>query len=275
MSPQSTWPGHDGISCVILSFPDSTTGDTFLVKDFHLYANAEYNPPNFYQTTNNGSTVTRIPTGDTDSWELIDDFPPTADADHIYMNTDILSTMVRGGQDDGKTHLPPQFSDSYLEYRYGSYGEEARIFGVKILLGIKSYNGMNDFNGNTDYEDYSMTGTNTMVESDEDGNYRFAGNYPSADSDLTTLHGVCLSRPPGLGPWTTEKWNAFRTRHGFHDDIFATSVIIIGDYTNSSVVQGLHAEILTFDRRLNPPLCIGPVDLSRIRFRTFETNDVD
>ena len=179
--PESTWPGSDGISCVILSFPDYSVGDIYHVKDFHLYTNAEYNPPNFWQSTNDGATTTRVPFGDTDSWELIDDFPPTG-ADQIYMNTDILSQMVKGGEDDGKTHLPPMFSDSYLEYTHETVGSEQALLGARILMSIKGFNGPSDFTGTGDFETYIQNGAVSISIGNEDGAYRFGRDSHSQDS---------------------------------------------------------------------------------------------
>ena len=31
-------------------------------------------------------------------------------------------------------------------------------------------------------------------------------------------YAINLPLPPGAGEWTIDKWNAFRTRVGFHDD---------------------------------------------------------
>lgn len=271
-------PGGGDYTAILLSFPDSSPGDIFLVKDFKLYVNAENNPPNFWQTEDNGSTTTRVPFEDTDSWELISDFPPDGNT-QVYMNTDILSRYVVKDETNGDTDLPRLFKDYYLEYGFADAADaEKRVFGARLLTRIKGYNGVNTFDESVDFENFALSGRINLVMADEDGNYRFAGQFFSKGNSSDpneTYHVINLPRPPGLGEWTLSKWTDALLRIGFHDDTFANSFWTIGDYTNAGVIEGVQAEILMFDRRLGPPLCVRPVDLSRIRFRAFEQNDIE
>ncbi len=258
------------LRAVLLSFPDSITSDVFYVKDFHMYINSENNPRRFYQTTDGGTTVTEILPGDTSSWDNINDLPASG-SDQIYINTEVLTTKVRGHEDDGKTHLPPQFVDDYLEYSFGDFTEDKELLGIKLIVAAKGYTGLTA-GGIIDYDTFTDGKIHINI-ANSDGDYRFIA-VPSASSSGENL-GINLPVPAGLGEWTRDKWNNFLVRFGFHDDYATSSFEIQGNPGAGAVIMGVKAEALVYDRRLFPPPCAQPIDLSRIRFRAEENNEID
>lgn len=259
---------------LVLYFRQGTPGDEYIIKDWQIFINPEGMPPKFWQTSNNGTTVTEIPTDDTTSYEKIDEFPPTSNSDHIYVNTYNFISGVRGQEDDGKTHLPPLVSNAYLEYTFGDTDDV--VLGAKLLTQHKGFSGPTE-SGFIDWDAY-YDGIMKLVLSDEDGNYRYMGEYHSKiaiDDDPSIMHGVQLRRPSTNGEWNLTRWNSTRLRIGFHDPLFSTSLVIYNDYSNAAVIEAVAAELLVYDRRLAPPPCARPIDLSRIRFRAFEANDID
>jgi uncharacterized membrane protein YgcG len=259
----------DGLSSVYLEFPDATIGDVYLVKDFHIYVNIRDQAGLFFETSDGGTTTTVIPAADTTSHLKIDEFPPTGN-DHIYLNTSSLRNTVRGKEDDGKTHLPPEWSDDYVEYIYDQYNPDdgQKVLGAKLLLGLTGYNGINPVTETTDFTVLEAGTTHVVISNGE--NRRYTGEF----SGSGTLFGVSMPLPPSQGEWTIDKWNEFLLRFGFHDIVFENSQLIIADFSDGGVVQGVAGELLVFDRRLSPPLCIRPIDLSRLRFRAWQDADL-
>jgi hypothetical protein len=276
LTPQSTAAPIIQVTSIVILFPDATVGDVYTIRDFHLYLNPEDQPAKFYETGNNGTTTTEILPADTTSHTRIDEFPPSANSDHIYLSTQSLKNRVRGKEDDEKTHMPPVWSDDYLEYYFDEYNpEEGRVFGARLLLAIKGYNGIDPTNDDVDFTNFE-SGKTTVVISDGDGR-RYTGEFTSEIGGLpeTTIYGINLPLPPDQGEWTITKWNEFLLRFGYHDTFFQNSSFIISDFSDGGVVEGVAAELLVYDRRLSPPTCVRPIDLSRVRFRAWEENEID
>ena len=278
LEPMSASTGGDNLSAVTLGFPDSSPGDEFLIKAFHLYVNPDNIDASFWRTEDDGATVTRISAAsDVDSWELIDEFPPSDGSDHVYLNTYDLKTGVKGKENDGKTHLPPMMSDAYLEYTFGGVDvdDDNPIYSAKILMGQKGFSGPTG-SGSVNWENY-VEGVSNIIIALADEQRRYGGAYHSGihiSDEEPALFGFTLTRPPGDGPWTINKWNDFVIRLMSHEILFTgNSLQIYNDYTNSAAIQGVWAEILMYDRRLVPPTCVKPVDLSRIRFRAHQDGD--
>jgi len=278
LEPMSASTSGDNLSAVTLGFPDSSPGDEFLIKAFHLYVNPDNIDASFWRTEDDGATVTRISAAsDVDSWELIDEFPPSDGSDHVYLNTYDLKTGVKGKENDGKTHLPPMMSDAYLEYTFGGVDvdDDNPIYSAKILMGQKGFSGPTG-SGSVNWENY-VEGVSNIIIALADEQRRYGGAYHSGihiSDEEPALFGFTLTRPPGDGPWTINKWNDFVIRLMSHEILFTgNSLQIYNDYTNSAAIQGVWAEILMYDRRLVPPTCVKPVDLSRIRFRAHQDGD--
>lgn len=245
---------------VVLVFPDATTGDAFLVKDFHLYVNPLNNPPNFYETSDNGATTIRVPFGVTNAWQFIHDMPPDTDSTQLYTNTRNFLPLVRGKEDDGKTHLPPLWSDHYLEFRFADVDgtENPQVFAAKIILSLKGYNGEGNTNDSVDFETFVQGGYSSFVIANGDGAIRYIGKHAAhisiSDADQT-FYGIQLPRPPGNGEWNLSAWNDTKLRFMSHDKTFENSLLIVGDFNGAGVVEGAIAEVLMYDRRLSPPSC--------------------
>lgn|SRR5574338_46228 len=278
LEPQNFSGFTHNLTALYVVFDSSVNGDTYLMKHAWFYLNADNNFFKFWQTSDNGDTVTEVPYNDTDSWQLIDEFPPTIQGDHIYAATDIFQDTVRGVEDDGKTHIPPKVFSSYLEYTFQNYNppNNEKLFGAKLLTQSKDFSGP-DNNRNVNWKSYGNAGNTLITIANSDGDYRAIGGRRAAthisDPDERRF-GITLKRPPGLGEWTIDKFNEFRIRFGHHHDLFSSSSHIIGDYTNAGVLEGAYVELLVYDRALPNPNCIKPIDLSRVRFRTYGEGDI-
>jgi hypothetical protein len=246
---------------VWLDFPDAVLGDVFLVKDFHLYLNPLNNPPHFWESSDGGASGVVVPFDATNTWSYLDDMPPDANATQIYTNTRNFLNRVRGREDDGKTHLPPLWSDHYLEWRFSDQdaSENPQVFAAKMIVSIKGYNG----EGNTsdappDLDGYVQGGYVILTIANDDGAIRYIGKHAAhillSDPDQT-FYGLPLSRPPGNGEWNLTAWNETRLRLMSHDKTFSNSLVIVGDFNGAGLIEGAVAEILTYDRRLTPPSC--------------------
>lgn len=244
---------------VWLDFPNAVSGNIYLVKDFHLYLNPKNNPPRFYESSDGGASGVIVPFDATNTWTYLDDMPPDADATQIYANTRNFLNLVRGREDDGKTHLPPLWSDHYLEWRFADYDIDAQVFAAKIIVSIKGYNGEANTNDDPpDLDAYVQGGYVLFTIADGDDAVRFIGKHSAhihIDDPDQTFYGIQLTRPPGNSEWNLSTWNATRLRLMSHDKTFSDSLVIVGDFTQSGLIEGAVAEILTYDRRLTPPSC--------------------
>lgn len=276
MKPQVVTGGNLNLTSFILQIDGMDVGDVAYIKEVKTYINADNNIYwGFWASTNNGSTVTKLIPGETDSWQLIDDFPATANSDQIYANVQVFQDRLRGKENDGKTHLPGKTYDYYLEYTFqnDTPEEDRQLWGAKLLMQGKSYS-TNDGVGEEGYDSFGGSDGPRIIYANEDNDYRALGERDMKSSDFTRW-GLTLKRPPGLGRWGTDKWNAFRLRFGFHQHFFITSEDIRENFSNAGVLEGVMAELLVYDRRLRPPNCVRPIDLSRIRFRAYETPSVN
>lgn len=280
MPPVPSPLGSLFLHAIILHFLDGTTGSTYLVKDFKLYVNPAFNKPIFFKTDDDGATVLEIEEGEDETHEIINDFPSDDDS-HIYMNTETLKYFVRGNESDGKTHLPPMWGDQYLEYILDDVDQEedgdGQIFSARMLVQLKGYHGLNRHDV-VDFENYALSGHTRFTIAKEDGTYRYAGQHASRihSSDVeSSKYAIQLCRPVGHIQWGLNEWNDLRLRVGFHDVVFESSLEIVSNNGNAGVLQGATMELLIQAGRLPPPHCIRPVDLIRVRFRAYETNDID
>jgi hypothetical protein len=256
---------------LVVRFPNSSVGDVFYIKDFKSYVNPEGDWARFWASPDGGVTVGEIHEDDTDSWQHITDIPAGTGGsnDVVYLNGHNFRSTVRGAQDDGKTHLPPLCDSSYLEYTWQDTDADS-FYGLRLLVALSGWNDTVLDTGITDFDSFT-TGRAQIVFSDVDGNYRHEALITGQK-----LFGVQVPHPAGSHGWTKGKWNDARVRLGMHEIIedFGTGGISYG-YLNVGVIRGIWAEALVYDRRLLPPNCAKPIDLSRIRFRAFEANDID
>jgi hypothetical protein len=263
---------------MVVRFPGASVGDVYYIKDWKVYLNPEGDWARFWASPDGGTTVEEIHEDDTSSWEYMTDIPADTGGsnDVVYMNGHNFKSTLRGAQDDGKTHLPPLLDSSYLEYTWEDTDADS-FFGLRLLVALTGWNDTVLDSGVTDFETFH-TGRGQIVFSDADGNRRHAALMIGSK-----LFGVQVPHPAGSHGWTKGKWNNARVRLGMHEIFldFGTEGISYG-YENPGsgdgapgVIRGIWAEALVYDRRLFPPNCARPIDLSRIRFRAYETPDVN
>ena len=253
LTPQYLNPGGYGISAFILTFLDAVAGDIFLVKDFHLYVNGDTEITKFFQSPNNGGSTTLIEVGESDSWQLIDEMPPTANADQIFLDTTVLRTKVRHDESDGDTHLPPEFIDDYVEYEFGTTDAD-RLFGVRILLGMHGYNGVHNIDESEDFTT-DTAGDVHMGIANDNGEFKYAGIHSTSDSSQL-IWGIGLPKPAGVGEWNLIKWEDAKVRFGWHDNLFTSANPEYQPlFQRGGVITGVSAELLVYDRKLYAPPC--------------------